>query len=73
MNNHLGTVIVMPMTSGSHSEPFRLGTRFKAKPGLLLGDQIRSVSKRRLVKKLSVVDFAMIEAALKVLREMFEE
>ena len=73
MNEALGTVIVMPMTSGSHAEPFRLRSRFDRVEGLLLGDQIRSASKRRLVRRLGRVDEATLSAALAVLREMFEE
>lgn len=73
MNRFLGTVIVMPMTSGSYAEPFRIESSFKNIPGLLLGDQIRSASKRRLVKQLGRADDATLFAALAMLREMFEE
>ena len=73
MNRHLGTVIVMPMTSGSRPEPFRLTSQFGDITGLLLGDQIRSVSKRRLVSLLGRADPATLSGTLRVLREMFED
>ena len=73
MNAHLGTVIIMPMTSGSHAARFRPTSTFRGIEGLLLGDQVRSVSKFRLRKRLGTLDEATLKAALVVLREMFEE
>lgn len=72
MNGYLGTVIVMPLTSGSHRTRFRVPTNFRNIPGLLLGDQIRCVSKLRLIKHLGALDEPTLTAALTVLREMFE-
>lgn len=65
--------MVMPMTSGSRPEPFRPSTTFAGIEGLLLGDQIRSVSKQRLLKRLGEIDPPTLATALAVLREMFEE
>lgn len=73
MNDNLGTVTVVPMASGSRLTPFRTATVFRDIPGLLLGDQIRSVAKSRLLKRLSAGDRDMLLAALALLREMFEE
>ncbi len=73
MNTYLRTVIVMPMTSARRSEPFRWPIHFGDKDGLLLGDQLRSISKQRLLKKIGKVDATTMTAALIILREMFEE
>jgi mRNA interferase MazF len=73
MNGHLGTVIIMPMTSGSHPTRFRVASKFRDVQGLLLGDQIRNVSKQRLIKHLGALDEPTLKATLAVLREMFEE
>jgi mRNA interferase MazF len=73
MNDHLRTVIIMPMTNGSHIEPFRLAIHLDDKEGLLLGDQIRTLAKQRLVKKIGDADAATLSLALAILREMFEE
>lgn len=73
MNRHLGTVIVMPLTSGSWPEPFRLPVEFDDRQGLLLGDQVRSVSRLRLIKRLAPIDPAVLVTVLHMLREMFEE
>ena len=73
MNEQLRSVIVMPLTSGSFWRPFRLPTQLGGRDGFLLGDQIRTLSKKRLVKKVAVADAATLSAGLAILREMFEE
>ena len=73
MNVHLGTVIVMPLTSGSRLTRFRTATEFRKVRGFLLGDQIRAVSKSRLLKHVGFLDEETLLAALRVLREMFED
>jgi len=54
--NVLKTVIVAPMTSKGFDFVFRPKIKFKNKNGLVLLDQIRTVDKTRLVKKLGSVD-----------------
>ena len=73
MNAHLGTVIVMPLTSGSRATRFRVSTEFNKVGGFLLADQIRCVSKLRLLKHVGALDTKTLAEALRILREMFEE
>ena len=73
MNQHLRTITAMPLTSGSHPAPFRIAVRFQDKDGLLLADQVRTLDRRRLVKRLGKVSRPTLAAALAVLREMFHE
>ncbi len=73
MNQHLRTITAMPLTSGSHPAPFRIAVRFLDKDGLLLADQVRTLDRRRLVKRLGKVSMPTLAAALAVLREMFHE
>lgn len=73
MNTHLGTVVILPLTSGSRLTRFRAETEFRNMPGLLLGDQIRAVSKSRLLKHVGRLDGDTLRQALRVLREMFED
>jgi mRNA interferase MazF len=73
MNQHLRTITAMPLTSGSHPAPFRIAVRFQDKDGLLLADQVRTLDRRRLVKRLGKVSMPTLAAALAVLREMFHE
>ena len=73
MNRHLRSVTVLPMTSGGRPEPFRIETSLGGRNGFLLGDQLRTLSKLRLVKQVGQADAVMLSSALQLLREMFEE
>ena len=71
LNAHLQTFIVAPLTTGTHSYPFRLPIRFLGKSGYVVLDQIRTVDRRRLVRRLGRLSPSAIERALTVLQEMF--
>jgi len=73
LNAHLRTVIVAPMTTGSRPAPFRVAIRFQRKQGLVLPDQMRTLDKTRLVKRLGKADAATLASVLAVLGEMFGE
>ena len=73
MNAHLRTVIIMPLTTGSSLTRFRAPVEFRKVRGLLLGDQIRVVSKSRLLKHVGRLDGEDLDQGLIVLREMFEK
>lgn len=66
------TIIVAPLTSGSFPTRFRVAARFRGKDGLILPDQIRAIDRRRMIKRLGVLDRGVVEAVLLVLTEMFE-
>jgi mRNA interferase MazF len=71
LNAGLRTAIIAPMTTGSHPAPFRVSVRFKGKDGLILPDQMRTIDKTRLVKRMGRVDAVALAAVLAVLSEMF--
>ena len=71
MNNNIRTVIVAPMTTKGRSYPTRVGCRFKGKSGQVVIDQIRTIDKVRLVKKLGRLDKRSAEKVLDILAEMF--
>lgn len=73
MNRHLRTATIMPLTSGSKPAPFRLAMQLNSRDGLLLADQLRTVSNLRLIKKVGIADTATLRAALHILREMFAD
>ena len=72
LHDHLKTVIIAPMTSQGFQAPFRVPLKFQGTAGLLVLDQIRSVDKIRLVKKLGSVQAQTLKTALHTMREMFE-
>ena len=73
MNDHLRTAIVAPITTGSRPAGFRVPLHFKDKDGLILLDQIRTLDKTRLIKRLGAAPIATLNASLRVLRGAFEE
>lgn len=73
MHDFLRTVTVAPMTTGSRPAPYRIAVRFRRKNGLILLDQVRTLDKLRLARRLGAVDAGTLRAALAALREMFEE
>ncbi len=72
LNAHLQTIIVAPLTSTVKPYPFRLECRFDKRAGSVVLDQIRTVDRERLIKRLGVLSVAEVTNVLKLLREMFE-
>ena len=86
MNHHIDTVIVAPMTPVlTHPPrmrqdasfpavkfyPTRIPVRFRGKSGQIVLDQIRTVDKSRLVKRLGKIDEATRAQVLALLAELF--
>ncbi len=73
MNDNVRTVIVAPMTTKGTNYKTRVECEFDGKDGQVALDQIRTVDKLRLIKRLGALEEETGEEVLKVLREMFEE
>lgn len=73
MHDHLRTVIVAPMTTGSKPAPFRIPITFRKKSGLILLDQIRTLDKVRLVKKVGATTDKSLTDTLRTLQEVFSD
>lgn len=73
LNDHLETVVVAPMTTGSGPKPYHVALTFDGKPGFLLLEQIRAVEHRRLVRRLGRVPGKTLADGLQVLQRMFAE
>lgn len=71
LNALMTTVIVAPMTSGSHPYPFRIACRFGGKDGFVVCDQVRTVDRGRLGKRLGSLTGTTLVKVLATLREMF--
>ena len=72
MHDYLRTVIVAPMTTGSRAAGFRIPITFQGKSGLILIDQIRTLDKSRLAKKVGAIHGATLEKTLRTLQAVFE-
>ena len=72
LNSSLNTFIVAPMTTGGHEYPFRLSCDFGGTPGFIVLDQVRTVDRRRLARRLGTIEPETLRSALQTLRTMFE-
>jgi len=71
LNAYMKTCIVAPMTTASHEYPFRIACRFQGTAGRVVLDQIRTVDRARLVKKLGRLSPQTLGKVLQTLTEMF--
>lgn len=71
MNERLQTVIVAPMTTVTRSYPTRVEVRFQGKRGQIALDQLRTVDRRRLRRKLGTIAANAAQTVSDRLLEMF--
>jgi len=71
LNAYLRTFIVAPLTTGDHFYPFRVACRFQGRAGYVVIDQIRTVDRERLVRRVGKLSPASLERVLATLQEMF--
>ena len=73
MHHHVPNVIIAPLSSSAVKYPTRISVSFLNAERAIVLDQIRTVDKVRLVKKIGAIDPADRSAVLKCLVEMFAE
>lgn len=73
MNQFISTLIVAPMTTKGKVYPTRVLCQFQGKEGLIILDQIRTVDKKRLVKKLGQISPSEQREVLNTLAVLFSE
>jgi mRNA interferase MazF len=73
MNKNISTVIIAPLTSTKRNYPTRINCRIQGKEGQIVLDQIRTVDKKRLVKKIDRLNKRTILKLHNVISEMFAE
>jgi mRNA interferase MazF len=71
LNTFLRTFIVAPLTTGGHPYPFRVPCRFEGRAGYVVIDQIRTVDRERLVRRLGKLSPSTLGRILTILQEMF--
>jgi len=73
MNRYISTVIVAPMTTKGRDYPTRVPCTFQSKEGQVVIDQIRTIDKIRLIKRLGKIDSQTQADVFSVLSELFSE
>jgi mRNA interferase MazF len=71
VNKYIRTVIVAPLTSAGKVYPTRVSCKFKKKKGQIVLDQIRTIDKTRLIKKLGSIDPETQLEVISVLQRLF--
>lgn len=71
MNRYLRTVIIAPMTSSQKPYPSRINLVFQRRKGQVVLDQLRTIDRDRLLRKLGRISSARALELLGTLQEMF--
>ena len=71
MNKYLNTIVIAPMTSSSKSYPTRVEVKHNKTKGWIVLDQIRTIDRLRVIKKLGQLTGKEIERVKTVLKETF--
>jgi len=70
MNKNISTVIIAPMTTQSHFYPTRIPLKFTGKDAWIVLDQLRTVDRKRLIKKLGKIEQGIINRVKSIIKEM---
>ena len=70
MNKNIATIIIAPMTTKSRAYPTRIPLTFKRKNGWIVLDQIRTIDKCRVIKKIGKLNIGKISDVKNVINEM---
>jgi len=71
INRHIRTVIVAPMTTARKNYPTRVFCEFQGKKGQIVLDQIRTIDKSRLIKKVRTIDPEIQAEVISTLQSLF--
>lgn len=71
LNRHLRTLIVAPMTTGGPAYPWRVACRFQQRDGFIALDQLRTIDRERVSRKLGRLGAAALGSTLALLQELF--
>ena len=71
MNKYLKTVVIAPMTSNLNKYPTRVPVMHNGKKGMIAIDQIRTIDRRRIVKKFNSLNLSEIRNCKAILKETY--
>ena len=71
MNRNIRTVIIAPLTSAKKEYPTRVSCTFQKKKGQIVLDQLRTIDKARLVKKIGTIDSKDQLEVISILQRLF--
>ncbi len=71
MNRNIRTVIIASLTSAQKEYPTRVSCTFQKKKGQIVLDQLRTIDKTRLIKKLGTIDSKSQSDVISILQRLF--
>jgi mRNA interferase MazF len=71
MNKYLNTIVIAPVTSSSKLYPTRVNIDNGKTKGWIVLDQIRTIDRIRIIKKIDTLSLKQIRIVKAVLRETF--
>ena len=71
MNKYLNTIVIAPLTSNSKPYPTRVEVKHNKTKGWIVLDQIRTIDRRRIIKKLDHLTDKEIEKVKSIIKETF--
>jgi mRNA interferase MazF len=70
MNRYLRTIIIAPLTTQSRDYPTRVEMLVQGKNAWMVLDQIRTIDRNRVIKKLGLISKEEVQMCKKVIRQM---
>jgi mRNA interferase MazF len=70
MNRYLRTIIIAPLTTQSRDYPTRVEVLVQGKNAWMVLDQIRTIDRNRVIKKLGLISKEEVQMCKKVIRQM---
>ncbi len=70
MNRYLRTIIIAPLTTQSRDYPTRVEVLVQGKNAWMVLDQIRTIDRNRVIKKLDLISQEEVQMCKKVIRQM---
>ena len=70
MNKNISAIIIAPMTTQSHLYPTRIPFKFSGKDAWIVLDQLRTVNRKRLIKKLGEIEQVIVKRIKSIIKEM---
>ena len=71
MNRYLQTIVVAPITSSSKAYPTRVKINLISTQGFIVLDQVRTLYRTRIIKKLESLGTAEIKKVKAIIKETF--
>ncbi|MEQ6118262.1 type II toxin-antitoxin system PemK/MazF family toxin [Reichenbachiella sp. MALMAid0571] len=71
LNFNIRTITIAPMTTKSKKYPTRVLVRHNKLDGWIVLDQIRTIDKQRIIRKLGVLKLSESESVKKVIKQTF--